>query len=129
MQYTFVGNFVLKDKYIYNIRRSGPIAETFVFEVDFVTTFEKLQELRSRMLKFLKAEGRDFMQIFDGKLIRQTASGNVATESNDFLVIVDDLPAQGKMVLKADIKYKTNWQEGALKVQRRNKWICALKTA
>lgn len=107
--YTFVGNFVLKDKYIYNIRRSGPIAETFVFEVDFVTTFEKLQELRSRMLKFLKAEGRDFMQIFD--------------------VIVDDLPAQGKMVLKADIKYKTNWQEGALKVQRRNKWICALKTA
>jgi hypothetical protein len=77
--------------------------------VDFTTSFEKLQALRARMLKFLKSEGRDFMAIFD--------------------VIVDDLPAQGKMVLKADIKYKTNWQEGALKVQRRNKWICALKSA
>jgi hypothetical protein len=50
------------------------------------------------------------------------------------------------MSLKSDIKYKSNWQQGALKgtcsevshdawshakttVQRRNKWICALKTA
>jgi len=33
------------------------------------------------------------------------------------------------MVLKADIKYKSNWQQGALKVMRRNKWICALKMA
>lgn len=47
------------------------------------------------------------------------------------------------MTLKADIKYKSNWQQGALKGksvfqciiswvdrptgQRRNKWICALK--
>jgi hypothetical protein len=49
------------------------------------------------------------------------------------------------MTLKADIKYKTNWQQGALKgdlclvtesgsrwtyhsiAQRRNKWVCALK--
>jgi hypothetical protein len=44
-------------------------------------------------------------------------------------VVVDDFPAQGKLVLKADIKYRSNWQEGALKVQRRNKWICALKEA
>ncbi len=65
-QYTFVGNFVLKDKYIYNIRRSGPIAETFVFEVDFTTTFEKLQELREKMLAFLKQNGRDYLQVFDG---------------------------------------------------------------
>lgn len=61
------------------------------------------------MLKFVKDEKRDYLPVFD--------------------VIVDDLPAQGKMVLKADIKFKTNWQEGGLKVQRRNKWICALKTA
>lgn len=35
-------------------------------------------------MHFCKTEARDFMPIFD--------------------VIVDDIPAQGKMVLKADIK-------------------------
>jgi hypothetical protein len=61
------------------------------------------------MVAFCKENARDFLPIFD--------------------VIVDDIPGQGKMVLKADIKYKSNWQQGALKVLRRNKWICALKMA
>lgn len=59
------------------------------------------------MILFLKDNKRDFLPVFD--------------------VTVDDIPAQGKMVLKAEIKYKSNWQQGALKVQRRNKWICAMK--
>jgi hypothetical protein len=59
------------------------------------------------MLAFCKANARDFQPVFD--------------------VVVDDIPGQGKMVLSADIRYKSNWQQGALKVQRRNKWICALK--
>lgn len=33
------------------------------------------------------------------------------------------------MTLRADIKYKGNWQQGALKAKRRNKWICALKSS
>ena len=33
------------------------------------------------------------------------------------------------MTLRADIKYKSNWQQGNLKAQRRNKWICALKAS
>lgn len=40
-----------------------------------------------------------------------------------------DMPGQGKLTLKADIKYKSNWQQGTLKAQRRNKWICALKSS
>jgi hypothetical protein len=36
------------------------------------------------MLKFCKDNARDFLPIFD--------------------VVVDDIPAQGKMILKADIK-------------------------
>ena len=89
------------------VRRSGPTSESFSFEVAFDTTFESLQALRGRMLIFVKENARDYLPIFD--------------------VIVDDIPGQAKMVLKADIKYKSNWQQGALKVQRRNKWICALK--
>ncbi|KAK8866012.1 hypothetical protein IAR55_001163 [Kwoniella newhampshirensis] len=106
-KYVWIGHNVLSTKIIENIRRSGPISESFSFEVDFETSFEALQNLRGRMLKFCKDNSRDFLPVFD--------------------VIVDDIPGQGKMVLKADIKYKSNWQQGALKVQRRNKWICALK--
>ncbi|WVR05974.1 hypothetical protein IAU60_003002 [Kwoniella sp. DSM 27419] len=106
-KYVWIGHNILSTKVIENIRRSGPIAEAFTFEVAFDTSFESLQALRARMLKFCKENSRDFLPIFD--------------------VTVDDIPAQGKMVLKADIKYKSNWQQGALKVQRRNKWICALK--
>lgn len=86
---------------------SRPNTDFDSFEVAFDTTFEALQALRGRMLAFCKANARDFQPVFD--------------------VIVDDIPAQGKMVLKADIRYKSNWQQGALRVQRRNKWICALK--
>ena len=39
------------------------------------------------------------------------------------------MPGQEKLTLRADIKYKSNWQQGTLKAQRRNKWICALKTS
>ncbi|KAJ9104747.1 hypothetical protein QFC19_003888 [Naganishia cerealis] len=107
--YVWIGNDILRSKIISNVRRSGPISETITFEVDFGTDFKKLQELRDQMLIFLHTEKRDYSPVFD--------------------VVVDDFPAQGKLVLKADIKYRSNWQEGALKVQRRNKWICALKQA
>ena len=118
-KYTFVSNNILNTKFIDNsepynpiyanatVRRSGPTSETFVFEVGFETSFDDLQALREKMILFLKDNKRDYLPVFD--------------------VTVDDIPAQGKMVLKAEIKYKSNWQQGALKVQRRNKWICALK--
>jgi hypothetical protein len=31
--------------------------------------------------------------------------------------------------LQADICYKSNWQQGAQKVQRHNKWVCEMKQA
>lgn len=106
-KFVWIGHNVLALKVIENVRRSGPTSETFVFSVAFDTTFEKLQALRVKMLKFCQDNPRDFQPAFD--------------------VIVDDFPDQGKMQLKADIKYKSNWQQGALKVQRRNKWVCNLK--
>jgi len=42
---------------------------------------------------------------------------------------VVDFPDQEKMVLTADIKYKGNGQQDGMRAKRRNKWICALKTA
>ncbi|XP_006461100.1 hypothetical protein AGABI2DRAFT_204597, partial [Agaricus bisporus var. bisporus H97] len=84
------------------------MSETFLFDVAYSTTFEDLEKLRDKMLEFVKNERRDFQPSFD--------------------VTVKDFPEQEKLTLTADIKYKSNWQQGALKVRRRNKWICALKS-
>ena len=47
------------------------------------------------MLKYVQAERRDYLPVFD--------------------VVVQDISDQSSMKLKADIKYKSNWQQGALK--------------
>ena len=71
------------------------MSETFEFDVAYDTTFEQIEQLRAKMLAFVREEGRDFLPSFD--------------------VIVKDIPEQEKMTLSADIKYKSNWQQGALK--------------
>ncbi|KAG0660428.1 hypothetical protein C6P46_004610 [Rhodotorula mucilaginosa] len=96
-------------KFILNYRRSNFISETFTFDVDFGTTFEKIEALRARMLEFLQTERRDFRPFVD--------------------ISVEDFAAQGKLSLSATINYRGNWQNVTLKMQRRNKWICALRVA
>ncbi|KAJ7770227.1 Mechanosensitive ion channel-domain-containing protein [Mycena maculata] len=102
-------NTVLNAQFIQNIRRSPQMSESFTFDVNYSTTFEEVESLRQRMLAFVTAERRDYQPAFD--------------------VVVVDFPDQEKMTLQADIKYKSNGQQGALKAKRRNKWLCALKTA
>ncbi|GAA6058718.1 hypothetical protein JCM10212_003406 [Sporobolomyces blumeae] len=100
---------LLNTKFVQNYRRSGPIWESFSFDVDFSTSFEKIEALRTRMLEFLETEKRDYIPSID--------------------ITIQDFAGQGKLTLSALINYKTSWQNGALKSQRRNKWICALKIA
>ncbi|TFK87099.1 hypothetical protein K466DRAFT_491520 [Polyporus arcularius HHB13444] len=102
-------NTVLNGQLIHNIRRSPQMSEPFEFDVAYSTSFDQIEKLRAMMLSFLKAERRDYLPIFD--------------------VYVVDMPGQEKMTLRSDIKYKSNWQQGSLKAQRRNKWICALKAS
>ncbi|CUA66917.1 putative MscS family protein C1183,11 [Schizosaccharomyces pombe 972h-] [Rhizoctonia solani] len=102
-------NAGLSTQFISNIRRSGAMSEAFTFDVAYDTEFEQIEGLRSRMLAFVQSHRRDYQPTFD--------------------IVVSDIPDQEKMILKADILYKSNWQQGALKTKRRNKWVCALKTA
>jgi len=85
------------------------MSESFTFDVNYTTTFENVESLRQKMLTFVTTERRDFHPAFD--------------------IVVVDFPEQAKMTLQADIKYKSNGQQGALKAKRRNKWLCALKAA
>ena len=71
------------------------MSERFEFDVAYDTSFEQIEKLRAKMLAFVKTEARDFLPSFD--------------------VVVKDIPDQEKMTLSADIKYKSNWQQGALK--------------
>ena len=71
------------------------MSETVEFDVAYGTSFEQIEKLRSRMLTFVESERRDYLPSFD--------------------VVVIDFPDQGKMSLSADIKYKSNWQQGATK--------------
>lgn len=71
------------------------MSESFEFEVAYSTTFEQIERLRTKMLAFVKSQSRDFLPSFD--------------------VVVKDIPDQEKMTLSADIKYKSNWQQGATK--------------
>ncbi|KAG8685940.1 hypothetical protein FRC11_009802 [Ceratobasidium sp. 423] len=107
--YIWCGYLPHTPKFISNIRRSGAMSEAFTFDVAYDTEFEQIEALRSRMLAFVQSHRRDYQPTFD--------------------IVVSDIPDQEKMILKADILYKSNWQQGALKTKRRNKWVCALKAA
>lgn len=126
------------------------MSETFTFDVAYSTTFEDLEKLREKMLEFVKAERRDFQPSFDVS-VKGTLSSVRLTLDPIAYVLLLDFPDQEKLTLTADIKYKSNWQLGAIKgmtsfsnvyvsllrhthmgsylAKRRNKWICALKTA
>ncbi|KAL0072385.1 hypothetical protein AAF712_000148 [Marasmius tenuissimus] len=101
-------NKVLNDLFILNMRRSPQLTETFTFEVAYDTTFEQLEQLRSKMFYFVQSQRRDYLPSFD--------------------VNVVDFPEQKSMKLSADIKYKSSSQQSALKTKRRNRWIIQLKT-
>jgi len=41
------------------------MSETFIFDVNYSTSFEDLEKLRAKMLDFVKLERRDFQPVFD----------------------------------------------------------------
>lgn len=79
------------------------------------------------MIEFLEVERRDFIPAIDISVHGQSSQSQVTFPQPDHLLVVIDFSGQTKMSLSADIKYRSNWQNGALKALRRNKWTCALK--
>ncbi|KAK2463270.1 hypothetical protein APHAL10511_004925 [Amanita phalloides] len=107
--YVQAPNNILNTLWIQNIRRSKEMSEPFAFDVEYTTSFQELELLRAKMLDFLETEKRDFNAIFD--------------------LTIKDIPDQEMMTLTVNIMYRSNWQQDALRVKRRNKWLCALKKA
>ncbi|KAF7446142.1 mechanosensitive ion channel family [Pyrenophora tritici-repentis] len=102
-------NSYLNTLFILNHRRSGALAEAIPIIIKFGTTLEQIERLRNVLLEFVTAEKREY----------QT---NILTE----LRAVQEVHW---LELNVVFFYKSNWQNELLRLQRRNKFICALTMA
>ena len=99
-------NSYLNTLFILNMRRSGGLAEAVPLTVKFGTTLDQIDELRSRLLEYVKLEKREYQP-------------NILTE-------IRDVVEAYSVNLNVVFFYKSNWQNELLRLQRRNKFICAL---
>jgi len=99
-------NSYLNSLFILNQRRSGALAEAVPVIIKFGTTLEQIDQLRRRLLEFVTAEKREY----------QT---NILTELRQVTEV-------HSLTLNVVFFYKSNWQNELLRLQRRNKFICAL---
>lgn len=99
-------NSYLNTLFILNMRRSGGLAEAVPLTVKFGTTLAQIDELRARLLEYVKAEKREYQP-------------NILTE-------IRDIVEAYSVNLNVVFFYKSNWQNELLRLQRRNKFICAM---
>ncbi|KAF1840612.1 uncharacterized protein K460DRAFT_349275 [Cucurbitaria berberidis CBS 394.84] len=102
-------NSYLNTLFILNHRRSGALAEAVPIIIKFGTTLEQIEQLRETLMGFVTAEKREY----------QT---NILTE----LRAVQEVHW---LEMNVVFFYKSNWQNELLRLQRRNKFICALTMA
>ena len=102
-------NSYLNTLFILNMRRSGGLAEALPIVIRFGTTLEQIDALRQSLLDFVKAEKREYQ-------------GNILTE-------LREVKEAYSLTLNVVFFYKSNWQNELLRLQRRNKFICALMVA
>jgi len=99
-------NSYLNTLFILNQRRSGGLAEAIPVTVKFGTSLAQIDELRRRLLEFVKAEKREYQS-------------NILTEVRGVFQVQS-------VNLNVIFFYKSNWQNELLRLQRRNKFICAM---
>lgn len=102
-------NSYLNTLFILNQRRSGGLAEAIPVTMKFGTTIEQLEGLRVALLEFVGTENREY----------QT---NILTELREVYEAYS-------ISMNVVFFYKSNWQNELLRLQRRNKFICALMVA
>ncbi|CAL3966245.1 hypothetical protein PZA11_002958 [Diplocarpon coronariae] len=99
-------NSYLNTLFILNQRRSGGLAEAVPVTVKFGTTIDQIDTLRTRLLEFVTSENREYQK-------------NILTE-------LTTIYEAHSITLNVVFFYKSNWQNELLRLQRRNKFICAM---
>lgn len=99
-------NSYLNTLFILNQRRSGGLAEAVPVTIKFGTSLEQIEALRNRLLEFVTYEKREYQK-------------NILTE-------LTTIYEAHSITLNVVFFYKSNWQNELLRLQRRNKFICAM---
>lgn len=99
-------NSYLNTLFILNMRRSGGLAEAVPVVIRFGTTLEQIESLRNTLLEFVRSEKREYQ--------------------NNILTELREVTEAYSLTLNVVFFYKSNWQNELLRLQRRNKFICAL---
>ncbi|KFZ04307.1 hypothetical protein V502_10247, partial [Pseudogymnoascus sp. VKM F-4520 (FW-2644)] len=102
-------NSYLNTLFILNQRRSGGLAEAVPVTMKFGTTIEQLEGLRVALMEFVASENREYQS-------------NILTELRTVYEAYS-------ISMNVVFFYKSNWQNELLRLQRRNKFICALMVA
>lgn len=102
-------NSYLNTLFILNMRRSGGLAEAVPIVIRFGTTIEQIDGLRQALTEFVLSEKREYQ-------------GKILTE-------LREVTEAYSLTLNVVFFYKSNWQNELLRLQRRNKFICALMVA
>ena len=102
-------NSYLNTLFILNQRRSGGLAEAIPVVIRFGTTLQQIESLRNQLLEFVKSEKREYQ-------------GNILTELRDITEVYS-------LTVNIVFFYKSNWQNELVRLQRRNKFICAMMEA
>lgn len=104
-------NIVLNTLWVDNVSRSGAMKEQLMVNIDFTTSLEDIELLRTELQNFVldKENSRDFQP--------------------EVLVEVTGLAEMNKMELKVEIRHKSNWHNETLRAARRSKFMCALVLA
>ncbi|EXJ56804.1 hypothetical protein A1O7_07148 [Cladophialophora yegresii CBS 114405] len=102
-------NSYLNTLFILNMRRSGGLAEAVPIVIRFGTTLDQIEALRNSLLEFVRSEKREYQ-------------GNILTE-------LREVTEAYSLTLNVVFFYKSNWQNELLRLQRRNKFICAMMVA
>ncbi|KAI5296455.1 hypothetical protein KEM52_002250 [Ascosphaera acerosa] len=102
-------NSYLNTLFVLNQRRSGGLSEAVPIIIRFGTTLEQIEELRNRLLEFVRSEKRDYQP-------------NVLTE-------LREVTENYSITLNVVFFYRSSWQNELLRLQRRNKFFCHLMIA
>ena len=106
---TQVPNIVLNSLWIDNVSRSKAMREMVLLYVNFDTTLEDIELLKTEMATFVKENPRDFQYDID--------------------IEVTGIAEMNKLELKVEIKHKSNWANETVRAARRSKFMCALVLA
>ncbi|KFY19324.1 hypothetical protein V493_08016, partial [Pseudogymnoascus sp. VKM F-4281 (FW-2241)] len=111
MKMVQVPNIVLNTQWIENVTRSKAMKEQIELSISFDTSLEDIELLRTELEAFVRHSdnSRDFQE--------------------DVVLECTGVGTMDKLVLRAEIRHKSNWANEAIRAARRSKFMCALVLA